>query len=1006
MSARFSRRFLATTAAFLLSGIGGVSVAAADSGQTPPAPTRSITSDGNPIIRDGSLYTADAAMLVDGDRLYIYAGRDSAAPDYGSFDMTEYVVMSTSDVAGGHWDIWEGNLRPAEVFSWASGKGAYAGQTVKGRDGKYYWYVPIESQDTSVPNRMAIGVAVSDSPVGPWRDAIGKPLLAWRDVFGDATNGQEIIDPHVLIDGDHTYLYWGSWYTARVVELAPDMVTRVGDIQTMTGLDSFFEAPWITKKGDTYYLLYDWKKGGSQCTPSNYQACIAYATSKNPRGPWTFQDVIVGGTSATTMHPALIEFKGHWYVTYQTKDAVNGGHFRRSVAIDEVTWNGDKINRVTPTRADDPAWRLTTNIAPDAREVAASFTEQPPMRLAALNDGRAPAALLPPDQWGNYRGVTNTVPSDWVLYSWDSAVTITGMGAMFHRDGNWIRPPASYTVDYLGTDGNWHPVALRSTPREVDTWNQIDFAEPVTAYALRMTLTGEAEGPYYHSVSISEWEVYAAPTGSPQLSPVVTKVGTPPPMPEGIRLGEQWRSVRWEKIDPASYAQPGQFTVRGRVLGYDTSYVTQDVTVTASGQQPDTPDTQAPTLALGTIVQASADGWYRTAVPMCALGNDDQDYALSYSGTVDAQPWVAQEPAHQHCVSITGDGTHTITAIARDRHGNTSSSVSQSVRIDTVAPTAEAQLRGRSAVVNAHDELSGVHSMMYRFDNGPWHSGDVGAEIAPPDGMQHVLGYHVFDRAGNIASGELTIPFDPSAPMTGNIAPYASPSASFTASWNTVSGLNDGTMAPGVADPALRGKEWGTWPQVGEISATLQWPQAVTVGSAAVWWFSDSPDEANAGMIPPREWKIQYQQGDQWVDVVLDPGQSYARERDVFNTVKFAPVTTSALRVVMQSWGAHEGEGSPGIWELQVMAAENQPTPSPAPQPNPSPDRPVPAPQPQPAPGSSPQSGEQVIASHEAPSALPHTGAQLAGMAIAALAVLLVGSGLCAVRIRRKVAMS
>src|SRR5699024_5628532 len=118
-----------------------------------------------------------------------------------------------------------------------------------------------------------------------------------------------------------------------------------GEIVELDGPDGFYEAPWVLRRDGTYYMLYDWKVPGSDCTPSNYQACVAYATAEDPAGPWTFQDIVLGGTSATTVHPSLVELGDSWYLTYHTKDSEGGGHFRRSVAIDEVTWDG-------PERAD------------------------------------------------------------------------------------------------------------------------------------------------------------------------------------------------------------------------------------------------------------------------------------------------------------------------------------------------------------------------------------------------------------------------------------------------------------------------------------------------------------------------------------------------------------------------------------------------------------------------------------------------------------------------------
>ena len=126
----------------------------------------------------------------------------------------------------------------------------------------------------------------------------------------------------------------------------------------MAGLDGFYEAPWVFKRNGIYYMVYDWKVGGSACTPSNYQACIAYATATNPFGPWTYRGIILGGTSATTCIRRSSS-SGQWYITYHTKDAVGGGHFRRSVAIDKVEWDGDTIRPVkADPGAEDPAFRL------------------------------------------------------------------------------------------------------------------------------------------------------------------------------------------------------------------------------------------------------------------------------------------------------------------------------------------------------------------------------------------------------------------------------------------------------------------------------------------------------------------------------------------------------------------------------------------------------------------------------------------------------------------------
>src|SRR5699024_10726108 len=150
----FSRRLMAAAAAAAVAVPLTAAAAPAPSATATdeaPQPTRTIASVGNPIIADGSYYMADAAPLVVGDTLYIYGGHDEAAPQQAGLEMHEYGVLSTTDVGGGSWDLYEGNMKPGEVFDWASGNGAYAGHVVQGKDGRYYWYAPVESADTTLP---------------------------------------------------------------------------------------------------------------------------------------------------------------------------------------------------------------------------------------------------------------------------------------------------------------------------------------------------------------------------------------------------------------------------------------------------------------------------------------------------------------------------------------------------------------------------------------------------------------------------------------------------------------------------------------------------------------------------------------------------------------------------------------------------------------------------------------------------------------------------------------
>lgn len=898
-------------------------------------------SDGNPILSDGSYYTADAAPLVTDGKLYIYTGHDEAAAQQGGFVMNDYAVLETPDPASGDWVLHPENLLPGEVFAWATGNAAYAGHTVEGDDGRYYWYAPVQTIDASQANRMAIGVAVSDTPVGPWSDLIGEPLLDWADVFGESTNGQEVIDPHVFRDDDGAwYLYWGSWYVARVVELAPTMDELVGEISTLEGLDGFFEAPWVFKRGDLYYLAYDWKSAGSDCTPSNYQACIAYATADNPLGPWDYQGIILGGTSATTVHPSIVEFDGAWYVTYHTRDADGGGHFRRSVAIDELSWDGATILPVTQTWADDPAFELTENVALEARATA-SFTETPPMRVGALNDGRQLTALLPPDQWGNYRGTDNTRESDWVTYTWDTPVRIDGAGIQFHRDSNWIRPPANWGLEYLDAAGNWHPVEGAVYPTAVDTWNEVRFA-PVTTSALRATFNGQPEGPHFHSVAVSELEVHAVAAEAVESVEVITRPGAAPELPEAVRLdfgdaGTVWAPVNWSAVDSADYATEGTFTVAGRALGHATALVSATVLVDEEAEPTPPGDGDAPAVAIALLGDEGAGGWFSSEVTATVMADDATDYRNTIEVQVGEGEWAETTDARNVEVALEASGA--IRARATDSSGNTSGVVTREVRIDTVAPEGGAVVDpdSRATTVTATDALSGLASLRYSFDGGAWNEIASGDEVPAPDALPHELAWRATDVAGNVSAGSVSVPIADTSELSGNIAPYADATATYTAPWNSVEGVNDGTAGPLEVAPGKLGVSWGTWPEVGEQVVTLTWGFEVTVDSSAIWWFQDSDDAAGAGMIAPSRWVLEYLGADeQWHPVVLADDSTYDRARNQWNPVTFEPVTTTSLRAVMQSWGEAEGGGSAGINEWQVFAADDGTDPTEEPSEGPS----------------------------------------------------------------------
>ncbi|WP_299781830.1 glycoside hydrolase family 43 protein [uncultured Formosa sp.] len=278
--------------------------------------------ENNPIVKDK--FTADPAAIVHDDTVYLYTGHDEAPDDLNFYKIDEWLVYSSINMVD--WKVHPVPLKPTD-FKWAKGE-AWAAQVIEKKN-KFYWYVTVEHDDTH-PGK-SIGVAVSDSPIGPFKDALGKAL-----VTNDMTKHTDIrwddIDPTVFINDDgQAYLYWGNT-VCYYAKLKANMIELDGPIYTVE-LPNFTEAPYIHKKGDWYYLSYAYE----------FPEKIAYAMSKSITGPWEFKGILneLAGNSNTN-HQSIIEFKGKDYFIYHTGGIQpNGGSFRRSVCIDRLYYNKD-----------------------------------------------------------------------------------------------------------------------------------------------------------------------------------------------------------------------------------------------------------------------------------------------------------------------------------------------------------------------------------------------------------------------------------------------------------------------------------------------------------------------------------------------------------------------------------------------------------------------------------------------------------------------------------------
>ncbi|MBB5783268.1 family 43 glycosylhydrolase [Nonomuraea jabiensis] len=327
----------------------------------------------NPIVQ--TIYTADPAPLVHNGRVYLYTGHDEDGSTY--FTMKEWRVWSSADMVN-----WTDHGSPMSVatFSWASAD-AWAGQAVY-RNGKFYWYVPVKDRASG---QMAIGVGVSNSPTGPFTDAIGRPLVR---------NGE--IDPTVFIDDSgQAYLYWGNpnlWY----VRLNPDMISYSGSptqiplttagFGTRTGNASrptlYEEGPWVYKRNGLYYNVF-----AAKCCSE----FIGYSTAPGPTGPWTYRGTVMPTQgSSFTNHPGIIDFNGGSYFFYHNGALPGGGGYTRSVAVEKFSYNADgTIPTINMTTTGAPqVGTLNPYVRQEAETIAGeSGVETEPSSEGGMNVG-------------------------------------------------------------------------------------------------------------------------------------------------------------------------------------------------------------------------------------------------------------------------------------------------------------------------------------------------------------------------------------------------------------------------------------------------------------------------------------------------------------------------------------------------------------------------------------------------------------------------------------------
>lgn len=278
---------------------------------------------------------ADPHIASFNGRYYLYPTTDG----YAGWGGTYYKAFSSTDLV--NWTDHGVILDHGPDVSWADNS-AWA-PAVATANGRYYLYFSggLASGNTA----KQLGVAVADSPAGPFRDALGRPLVS-----GSQFSGGQAIDPMVFTDDNgQSYLYWGQG-VARAVRLNADMVSfDAAQVRVITP-SGYNEAPFVFKRNGVYYLM--WSENDTRS--EDYR--VAYATGSSPLGPWTNRGVVLqkrldAGIKGTGHH-SVVRAPGTdtWHVAYHRFAVPAGNGTNRETTIDRMEFNADgTIRPVVPT---------------------------------------------------------------------------------------------------------------------------------------------------------------------------------------------------------------------------------------------------------------------------------------------------------------------------------------------------------------------------------------------------------------------------------------------------------------------------------------------------------------------------------------------------------------------------------------------------------------------------------------------------------------------------------
>ncbi len=265
-----------------------------------------VLSAQNPIVPNQGLN--DPHIHIFKDTAYVYASHDKSIKN-DKFIMEDWWIWSSPDLV--NWTK-RSVLNPKETYIGKDYSRCWA-TDVGEKDGKYYWFFSEGNEQT--------GVVVGDTPVGPWQDPLGKPLLV------ENLTPTDEYDMAIFEDDGVHYIIFGVW-DYYIAKLNYDMISLAEkpkkiiinnprgpynqdgkNIEKPTD-----DKPFIHKYNDKYYLSW---------------GCF-YAMADDLYGPYDYKDAIITknsfakGYDAPTWpsgflqgrHGSFFEWNNQWYYTY------------------------------------------------------------------------------------------------------------------------------------------------------------------------------------------------------------------------------------------------------------------------------------------------------------------------------------------------------------------------------------------------------------------------------------------------------------------------------------------------------------------------------------------------------------------------------------------------------------------------------------------------------------------------------------------------------------------